>query len=96
MLAHINAFGPPAILCIWGLGVSERIMAACADSYKIYNSIDAPALRIPHEVSRHFDLILTGAEWQSEAVRARHPDMQTAVMPIGPEFASPSTFRPLD
>lgn len=96
MLAHIDAFGPPAILCVWGLGVSERIMAACADSYKIYNSIDAPALRIPHEVSRHFDLILTGAEWQSEAVRARHPDMQTAVMPIGPEFASPSTFRPLD
>ncbi|MFP5077903.1 glycosyltransferase [Rhizobium sp. YIM 134829] len=95
MLGHIEAFGPPEILCVWGLGVSEEIMEACRDSIRIYNSIDAPALRIPPEVSRHFDLVLTGAEWQSEAVRARHPDMQTAIMPVGPEFASKTTFRPL-
>lgn len=95
MLAHIKAFGPPEILCVWGLGVSEDILLACNESFKIYNSIDAPALRIPFEVSRHFDLVLTGAEWQSAAVLARHPEMQTAVMPVGPEFASDLTFRPL-
>ncbi|MBA5800615.1 glycosyltransferase [Rhizobium changzhiense] len=95
MLGHIQAFGPPSILCIWGLGVSEDILLACPDSFKIYNSIDAPALRVPSEVSCHFDLILTGAAWQSEAVRVLHPDMRTAVMPIGPEFASEVTFRPL-
>ena len=95
LLGHIAAFGPPETLCVWGLGVDEAIMEACADSVKIYNSIDAPALRIPPEVSRHFDLVLTGAEWQSRLVEARHPDMATAVMPIGPEFASPDTFFPL-
>ncbi|MFF0924355.1 glycosyltransferase [Rhizobium leguminosarum] len=95
MLGHIEAFGPPSILCVWGLGVSEDILLACPDSFKIYNSIDAPALRVPSEVSRHFDLILTGAEWQSEAVRVRHPAMRTTIMPIGPEFASEVTFRPL-
>ena len=96
MLGHIEAFGAPDILCVWGLGVSEEIMLACRDSFKIYNSIDAPALRVPFEVSRHFDLVITGAEWQSEVVRARHPDMRTVVMPIGPEFASEMTFRPLN
>lgn len=95
MLGHIAAFGPPHILCVWGLGVAEDILEACRDSVRIYNSIDAPALRIPPEVSRHVDLVLTGAEWQSDAVRARHPEMATAVMPVGPEFASESTFRPL-
>ncbi len=95
MLAHIHAFGAPDILCVWGLGVSEDILLACRGSFKIYNSIDAPALRIPPEVSRHFDLVLTGAEWQSEAVLARHPGMRTSVMPVGPEFASDLTFRPL-
>ncbi|MEB3047493.1 glycosyltransferase [Rhizobium mulingense] len=95
MLGHIEAFGPPSILCIWGLGVSEDVLLACPDSFKIYNSIDAPALRVPSNVSRHFDLILTGAAWQSETVRARHADMRTAVMPIGPEFASEVTFKPL-
>lgn len=74
---------------------SEEIILACRDSFKIYNSIDAPALRVPPEVSRHFDLVLTGAEWQSDAVRTRHPAMLTEVMPIGPEFASEVTFRPL-
>ncbi|MGO7021683.1 glycosyltransferase [Rhizobium leguminosarum] len=95
MLGHIEAFGPPSILCVWGLGVSEDILLACPNSFKIYNSIDAPALRVPSEVSRHFDLILTGAAWQSEAVRDLYPDKPIAVMPIGPEFASEVTFRPL-
>ncbi|NHT77826.1 glycosyltransferase family 4 protein [Rhizobiaceae bacterium CRRU44] len=96
MLGHIAAFGAPHILCVWGLGVSEEILLACRDSFKIYNSIDAPALRIPPEVSRYFDLILTGAQWQSDAVHERHPDMPTAILPIGPEFASDTTFHPLD
>jgi glycosyltransferase involved in cell wall biosynthesis len=96
MLGHIEAFGAPAILCVWGLGVSEDIMAACRGSFKIYNSIDAPALRVPPGVSCHFDLVLTGSEQQSETVRERHPAVTTAVMPIGPEFASELTFRPLD
>lgn len=95
MLGYLQAFGPPTILCVWGLGVDEDILSACRDSFKIYNSIDAPALRIPPEVSRHFDLVITGAEWQSNAVRERHPQMRTAIMPIGPEFASDVTFRPL-
>ena len=96
MLGHVAAFGPPDILCVWGLGVCEDLLLACKDSFKIYNSIDAPALRVPAEVSRHFDLVLTGAEWQSDVVLARHPEMQTLVMPIGPEFASEVTFYPLD
>lgn len=96
MLGHIAAFGPPEILCVWGLGISEEILEACRDSIRIYNSIDAPALRIPPTVSRHFDLVLTGAEWQSQAVLSRHPEMATAIMPVGPEFASDTTFRPLD
>ncbi|KQS96867.1 glycosyl transferase family 1 [Rhizobium sp. Leaf391] len=96
MLAHIAAFGAPDILCVWGLGVSEEILEACNDSYKIYNSIDAPALRVPPEVSRHFDLVITGAEWQSQEVVARHPAMKTAILPIGPEFASDVMFYPMD
>jgi glycosyltransferase involved in cell wall biosynthesis len=96
MLGHIEAYGPPSILCVWGLGVDEDILEACRDSFKIYNSIDAPALRVPAEVARHFDLVLTGAEWQSQAVRSQHPDIQTAIMPIGPEFASETTFEPLN
>ena len=95
MLGHIAAFGPPDILCVWGLGVDSAIMRACASSVRIYNSIDAPALRVPEDVSRHFDIILTGAQWQSEEVQRRHPGMLTAIMPIGPEFASPETFFPL-
>lgn len=95
MLGHISAFGPPEILCVWGLGVDETIMQACASSVKIYNSIDSPALRIPPEISEHFDLVVTGAEWQSDEVRSRHREMATLVLPIGPEFASPETFFPL-
>ncbi|WP_082366414.1 glycosyltransferase family 4 protein [Rhizobium acidisoli] len=96
MLGHIAAFGPPSILCVWGLGVSEEVLLACRTSFKIYNSIDAPALRVPFEVSRNFDLILTGSEWQSEVVRSRHPTIPTIIMPIGPEFASELSFRPID
>lgn len=95
MLAHIAVFGAPEILCVWGLGVSAEILDACASSYKIYNSIDAPALRIPPDVSTRFDLILTGAEWQSYEVKERHPHMPTAILPIGPEFASETQFYPL-
>ncbi|WP_244484181.1 glycosyltransferase family 4 protein [Devosia sp. Leaf64] len=94
MLDFIRMHGAPRILCIWGLGVSEAMLDACRDSIIIYNSIDAPALRVPPEISRHFDIVLTGAEWQSDLVRERHPDMITAIMPIGPEFASPETFFP--
>ena len=32
MLGHIAAFGPPEILCVWGLGVDEAILEACAQS----------------------------------------------------------------
>lgn len=94
MLAHLEIFGPPDILCVWGLGVAEDILIACQTSFKIYNSIDAPALRIPERLSRRFNLVLTAAEWQSREVEARHPHMQTAVLPIGPEFASASMFFP--
>lgn len=93
-LAHIARFGAPEILCVWGLGVDEALLRACPDSIRIYNSIDAPAIRIPPEVSRHVDIFLTGADWQSEEIRARHPDALCAVMPIGPEFASDLTFHP--
>ncbi|WP_427146020.1 glycosyltransferase [Rhizobium leguminosarum] len=96
MLGHIAAFGAPSILCVWGLGVSEDVLLACRGSFKIYNSIDAPALRVPFDVSRHFNLILTGSEWQSDVVRSRHPTIPTIIMPIGPEFASELTFRPID
>lgn len=96
MLAHILTFGAPKILCVWGLGVSEHILSACKSSFKIYNSIDAPALRIPPEVSRHFDLVITAAEWQSKEVNSRHPGLKTAVLPIGPEFASDSMFYPIE
>jgi len=96
MLDFIQRHGAPRILCVWGLGVSEDILEACADSIIIYNSIDAPALRVSPEISRHFDLVLTGAQWQSDVVGERHPDLATAILPIGPEFASPATFYPLD
>lgn len=93
-LANIAVHGAPDILCIWGLGVDASVLEACSDSIIIYNSIDAPALRIPPEVSRHVDIFLTGAEWQSDEIRARHPDALCAVLPIGPEFASDETFFP--
>jgi glycosyltransferase involved in cell wall biosynthesis len=94
MIEFVHRHGAPKILCIWGLGVSEALLEACRESTIIYNSIDAPALRVPPEVSRHFDIVLTGAQWQSDAVNDVHPDAMTAIMPIGPEFASPETFFP--
>ncbi len=95
MAGFVAAFGAPKILCVWGLGVDEALLDACRDSFRIYNSIDAPALRVPPAVSGRFDLVLTAAEWQSAAVRERHPGMPCAVLPIGPDFADPVTFRPL-
>ncbi|WP_233280522.1 glycosyltransferase family 4 protein [Devosia rhizoryzae] len=95
MIDFVRQHGAPAILAVWGLGVSEALLEACGESFIIYNSIDAPSLRVPPEVSQHFDLVITGAQWQSDEVEARHPGMQTAIMPIGPEFASPETFFPL-
>lgn len=95
MLAYILTSGAPDILCVWGLGVSPEILSACDRSYKIYNSIDAPALRVPPEVSAHFNLVLTGAQWQSDEVERRHPGVKTAILPIGPEFASDTMFYPI-
>jgi glycosyltransferase involved in cell wall biosynthesis len=95
MLSFVYAFGAPHILCVLGLGASAQLLDACAVSIRLYNSIDAPALRVPADVSARFDLILTGAEWQSATVRERHPSTPTAIMPIGPEFAAPDQFRPL-
>ena len=94
MLAHLDVFGAPAILCTWGLGVDAAILARCGQSVRVYNSIDAPSLRIPASVSCHIDLFLASAPWQEAEIRARHPDALLAVMPIGPEFASPETFFP--
>lgn len=93
-LAYIRRHGAPEILCVWGLGIDESLLHACASSIKVYNSIDDPAIRIPVELSRHFDLFLTGAEWQSQEIRARHANALCAVLPIGPEFASDITFFP--
>ena len=95
ILAHVRMFGAPDILCIWGLGVDAAVMDACADSITVYNSIDAPAVRIPDTLLRRFNIVLTGAEWQSREVREKAPDALIASMPIGPEFASPETFFPL-
>jgi len=96
LLDHIAATGAPEVLCVWGLGVSEPILAACRDSITIYNSLDVDALRIPPEISRHIDIFLTGSAAQTAEVRARHPDALIAMQPIGPEFASAETFFPLD
>ena len=95
MMAFIRTHGAPHILIVYGLGVAPEILALCANSLIIYNSIDAPSLRVPERVSAHFDLVLTGAEWQSAEVEARHPGMTTAVLPVGPEFAGVDQFRPL-
>ena len=90
----IRAVGAPDILCVWGLGVDAALLDACASSFKIYNSIDAPALRIPEDLAARFDLFLTGAEWQSRDIQARVPGARTLVLPIGPAFASGDTFFP--
>lgn len=95
MAAFVRTFGAPHILVVYGLGVSPALLDACANSVVVYNSIDAPALRVPPEVSARFDLVITGARWQSDAVAARHPGMATAILPVGPEFAAIDQFRPL-
>lgn len=90
----IRAVGAPDILCVWGLGVDEALLDACAGSLKIYNSIDAPALRIPDDLAARFDLFLTGADWQSREIESRVPGARTLVLPVGPAFASGQTFFP--
>ncbi|WP_220185229.1 glycosyltransferase [uncultured Paracoccus sp.] len=94
LLAHLDACGVPDILCVWGLGVDAAILDACSGAIRIYNSIDAPALRIADAEAARFDLFLTGADWQSDEIRARVPGARTLVLPIGPEFASGETFFP--
>lgn len=95
MIAFVEWFGPPTILLVLGLGVDEAVLEACRESLIVYNSIDAPSLRVPPETSRHFDLVITGASWQSDDVTNRHPSMPCLVQPIGPEFAAIDLFRPL-
>ena len=95
MVDFVARFGAPHILVVYGLGVSADLLDACARSVIIYNSIDAPALRVPPDVGARFDLVLTGAQWQSDEVEARHPGMATAILPVGPEFAAIDQFRPL-
>ncbi|VDS09787.1 Glycosyl transferases group 1 [Paracoccus haematequi] len=90
----IRTVGAPDVLCVWGLGVDAALLEACAGSLKIYNSIDAPALRISDDLAARFDLFLTGADWQSRDIQARIPGARTLVLPIGPAFASGQTFFP--
>ena len=96
MRRHVERMGAPALLVVLGLGVTADLLDACAGSRCLYNSIDHPALRVPDDVARRFDLILTGAPWQSDEVERRVPGARTAVLPIGPEFAAADLFRPLD
>ena len=91
---HLQQTGAPDILCVWGLGVGHDIMDAARGAITIYNSIDAPALRIPYDLAARFDLFLTGAPWQSTEITARIPGARTRVLPIGPNFASDVTFHP--
>ncbi|WP_231639436.1 glycosyltransferase [Sphingomonas profundi] len=95
MIRHFAAHGAPHILVVLGLGVDEDVLRACGRSVILYNSIDAPALRVPPAVSGLCDIVLTGAQWQSDEVTARHPGKATLILPIGPEFAAPQMFRPL-
>ena len=95
MIDFVRQFGAPHVLVVYGLGVSTDLLDACCKSVILYNSIDAPALRVPPVVSERFDLVLTGAPWQSAEVTALHPDIRTAIMPVGPEFAAIDQFHPL-
>ena len=96
MRRHVETLGAPALLVVLGLGVDAGVLDACATSRIIYNSIDAPALRVPDNLATRFDLVLTGAQWQSDEVERRVPGIRTAILPIGPEFAATDLFRPLD
>lgn len=80
MIAFVETFGAPHILVVLGLGVAPALLQRCGNSVIIYNSIDAPSLRVPEAVSAHFDLVLTGAQWQSDEVHARHPDVFDAAL----------------
>lgn len=95
MAEHLARHGAPALLLIYGLGVSPVVLDAADRSIIVYNSIDAPALRVPEEVSARCDIVLTGAQWQSDEVNRRHPEMPTPILPVGPEFAGTDQFRPL-
>lgn len=85
---------PLGLLLVYGLGVSADVIDAAGGATVIYNSIDAPALRIPADVSARCDIILTGAQWQAETVAGRHPGKPAPVLPVGPEFAAPTQFFP--
>lgn len=91
---HLRQTGAPDILCVWGLGVGHDILDAAEGAVTIYNSIDAPALRMPDDLAARFDLFLTGAPWQSAEIEARIPGARTCVLPIGPNFAADLTFFP--
>ena len=93
-MAHLRQAGAPDILCVWGLGVGHDILDAAAGAVTIYNSIDAPALRISDDLAARFDLFLTGAPWQSAEIEDRIPGARTCVLPIGPSFAADETFFP--
>lgn len=91
---HLRQTGAPDILCIWGLGVGHDILDAACGAVMVYNSIDAPALRIPDDLAARFDLFLTGAPWQCSEIKTRIPGARTRVLPIGPNFAADQTFFP--
>lgn len=95
MLAFVETHGAPHILCVWGLGVDERVLEACRESFKVYYSICAEPLRVPHHVARHFDLILAGDRKQQTKVREDLPGAPCELLTLGPEFADADTFRPL-
>ena len=67
-LDFIAQVGPPDILCVWGLGVDAALLDACAASLKIYNSIDAPALRLDDALAAR---MAERAEARAEARRRR-------------------------
>lgn len=96
MVRFLAEHGAPHLLLVYGLGVGRDVLEACGNSAVVYNSIDAPTLRVPPDHSALFDLVLTGAQWQSEEVERVHPGKATAILPVGPEFAAPEQFRPLD
>jgi len=91
---HLRLTRAPDILCVWGLGVRHDVLDAAHGAVTIYNSIDAPSLRISDDLAARFDLFLTGATWQSAEIEARIPGARTCVLPIGPNFAADLTFFP--
>lgn len=95
MAEHLRREGAPDLLLVYGLGVAEEVLEAAEGAIIVYNSIDAPALRVPETVSRHFDVVLAGAQWQADEITARHPGMPAPILPVGPEFAGTDQFRPL-